>query len=792
MPSEALAAPPAGRAPQATPGIGGAGGGGYGGYGGYGFQIGGPPASPLGPDEAEDEIDIRALLVKLWQGKWIIIVSVLCAAILGALNTSQQPLLYRATAKVMFDVQRANVEAGEAVVVQDTVAGGRLQNQVEVLRSTALIQRVVDDLNLIKNPAFNPTLLPPPEPSWWDGLSLPPEIEDILIGIGLRVPPTPSDISADPDPDWINARINRQIVELLRGGIGLRPIEGSQVLEISYVAESPDQAARIVNSVAEQYIVDQLEVKLDTFRSATTWLTERVEELQIRVETAEEAVLDAEARLAEEVGASLEVVQQQLVTLRATQDANRTEITRLATQYGRLSGALESGTEIAQLAEFRDNPAIAPLLAREDELLARDDDFADTLLPSHPSRVRIAEDLEDLRTGIRNEAGQVLQALRLELDVARDLNTEITAEIEALVTQERTLSAGSVDIRILERAAQTSRILYESLLARLEETNAQEDLQTSDARILTAAEPPLAPLRTAQNRTMMIALIAGAVLGMGLVFLLDRLNNTFRSPPQLEDMLGVPVLATVPRAGASMKRSDVVNILREKPNSSLAESIRNLRTSILYSNVDAPPKVVMFSSSVPREGKSTTSMLMALTSSQMGKSAIIVDCDLRMPALGKVLQVKDEKPGLLSVINDTASVGNAIYVEPETGLHVLMTRASERTAKINAADVLASAKFRQLIESLKSRYDLVVLDTPPTLVVTDARIVSALADAVVFCVRWDNTPRPAVKEGLRELASVGASLSGVAMTLVNESRAARYSYDGYSYYKGRYRDYYEA
>ena len=389
------------------------------------------------------------------------------------------------------------------------------------------------------------------------------------------------------------------------------------------------------------------------------------------------------------------------------------------------------------------------------------------------------------------EAFRVLESVRLQLETARAREAQLAADVRALEQQLLGLSTQSVEISNLEREAQASRILYENLLARLQETNAQEDLQSADARILTRAEPG-GPLGTAKRRTLMTALIAGAALGIGIVFLLDKLNNTFRSPHELEQMLGQPVLSTIPKAGSRLKRSDVIGILREKPNSSLAESIRNLRTSILFSNVDRPPQVIMFSSSVPREGKSTTSMLMALTSRQMGKSAVIVDCDLRMPALSKVLNVEDDQPGLLAVINDEATVKEATYVDPETGLHVLMTRSSERMAKINAADVLASEKFRALIAQLQATYDLVVLDTPPTLVVTDARIVSALADAVVFAVRWDSTPRAAVQEGLRELLSVRAPLTGVVMTQVNEQRASKYSYDGYSYYRGRYRDYYEA
>jgi len=199
---------------------------------------------------------------------------------------------------------------------------------------------------------------------------------------------------------------------------------------------------------------------------------------------------------------------------------------------------------------------------------------------------------------------------------------------------------------------------------------------------------------------------------------------------------------------------------------------------------------VMFTSSVPREGKTTSAMLMAMTSRQMGKSAIIVDCDLRLPALSHMIKDTDDQPGLLSVIDGTTPISDAIYEEPTSGLHVLMTQSGERQSSINAADVLSSKRFEQLVNGLSEAYDLVILDTPPALVVTDARILSKLVDAVIYAVRWDKTPRGAVLEGLKELKSVDAPIAGLVMTLVNEARATKYSYDGYNYYKGKYRDYY--
>jgi capsular exopolysaccharide synthesis family protein len=198
----------------------------------------------------------------------------------------------------------------------------------------------------------------------------------------------------------------------------------------------------------------------------------------------------------------------------------------------------------------------------------------------------------------------------------------------------------------------------------------------------------------------------------------------------------------------------------------------------------------MFTSSVPREGKSTAAMLVAMTSGQMGKSTVIVDCDLRLPQLDNLVGAENHELGLMSVLEGRCEVDDAVYKDTATGVHVLTSAGKERSRHINAADVLSSRRFETLIETLSETYDFVVLDTPPTLVVADARIVARQADAVVYIVRWDDTPRGAVMEGLKVLRSIGAPISGVVMTQVKEGRVASYAYHGYNYYKGKYRAYY--
>ena len=754
-----------------------------------GYPAGLMQPNPNMGQDVGDVIDLRALFSLLWRGKYIILTSILIAGILGLLIISDLEPRYKASATVMFDIQKTNVINLSDVVVDQEFSKDTLQNQIQILRSKGLIERVIADQKLDRIAEFNPTLRVEKETivsRVKNTLAVPPELKTVLMNIGIISPPPP------PLSEEVRARRERlAIVENVREGLSLNPILGSRVIDVSFTSGNPDLSSRIVNAIAEQYIVDQLDAKLDATRAATSWLTDRVTELQTRVEQSEADVEAARSRLSLEAGQGLGITQQQLEALNGSLALTRSRVSEVEAQYNRLRDAMSRGMDIGAIPEFRDSSLIQRYRDQESDLQSQESVLITTVPEGHPSLTRLRTQLSDLRTNIEIEAQRIIAAIKIDLDSLMAQEADLIAEVRDLETKALDQSANEVELRQLEREAQANRVLYESFLGRQQETSAQEDLQGADARVLSSAEPPNGPESQRERRTLILSLILGAVAGTGIVFLLDRLNNTFRSPNQIVEMTGENVLATIPAGGNRMKRPEVVTLLREKPNGALAESVRNLRTSILFSNLDKPPKVVMFTSSVPREGKSTTSMMMAMTSRQMGKSAIIVDCDLRMPALAKLLQVNDDQPGLLSVMEGTAQVRDALYRDEETGLHVLMAKPNERPAQINAADILASKKFHDLVAALSQQYDLVILDTPPTLVVTDARIVSKVADAIVYAVRWDETPREAVVEGLNELKSIDAPITGIVLTMVNEVKASKYAYDGYSYHKGRYRDYYD-
>lgn len=744
----------------------------------------------FGSTPAEDDaaFDPREVIRVLWRGKWIIVICTLIAAFLGYLSSSQAPAVYRASAKVMFDVQQGSLANLPTVFVDEQFNTSKLEDQIEVLRSTVLVERVIKELNLDENPLFNP-FLGAPAPTRLQRIeafvALPPEVVDLAKNIGLLPPPPPP-----PDPVEAARRERLAVIQNVLSGLQLQPVGRSRVIEIAYFSGRPAIAAAVANSFAEQYIVDQLEAKLEATDAATAWLRTRVDELRVRMEEAEAAIAAASLTISDASGQSLEVTQQQLQVLNGSLAVQTAAATRLQSLFDLLSSAVEEGTDLGTISEFRASPLIQRFRSEETDLLSQKILQESRVSAGHPSLLRIEQQLGEVRRNIAEEAGRIVSATYLDLLAAKDQEASLLADIRQLEQRSFAQSGEQAQVRQLEREADVSRSLYENLLTRLQETTAQQDLQESDARVLSPAEQPLFPLQQAKRRTLLIATIIGAVVGIGIAFLLDRLNNTFRSPAQLEDLSGETLLGVLPAIGNRLKRADVVRHLREKPGSSLVEAVRNLRTSILFSNFDSPPKVVMFTSSVPREGKSTSSILVALTSRQMGKSAVIVDCDLRLPALSSLMNATKHQHGLISVLEGSSEIDEAMYKDPDTGLHVLTTVAQERNGNVNAADILSSRKFEELIGKLSETYDLVILDTPPTLVVADARIISRLVDAVVYVVRWDKTPRGAVLEGLKDLRTLKAPIAGVVMTLVNEGRASKYTYDGYNYYKGRYRDYY--
>lgn len=755
----------------------------------------------------DDTIDLRAIFYMLWRGRWLLAVCVAIAVAAALVVVSSWEPRYLATAKVLFNPNERRVVDVESVVQTDS-SSAYVANQIEILRSTALMERVVDELNL---PSVRPeptpagqeeaaagsdTASPAPTTASSDQsdfdrriaqvIPVPDFLEGPLTDLGV--------LPAPPQPLSAEERARRQRLARiagLRNNLLIDQVQGSRVIVLGYRSTNPRFAANVVNTVAEQYIVDQLEAKLEATRSATEWLSSRVDELRARVQTAEEEVEAARAELVESSGQGLEVLRSQLNARSQDLAQLRNAISEAEARQDRIEEALSEERDFGTVAEFRGSGVIQGYRSTETELLSRQATLEESVGPDHPARQRLRARLEEVRGNIRDEARRIAVSFQDELEALREREQAVLAEMRDLESRILEQSKAQLEVRQLEREAQASRSLYETFLSRLKETNAQQDLQTADARILSPAEVPTMPQSTSEKRTVVLAGMGGLMLGIGLLFLLEHLNNTFRGRDELEQKTGLRVLATLPLVGRRMRPSRVIAYWRNKPHSALGETVRNMRTSIMRTDLDSPPKVVMMTSSVPQEGKSTSTLLLALTSARLGKRVIIVDCDLRKPALARLLDADEEDlPGLEAVLESECSINDAIRVDDASGLHLLMTGSRRSEADLNAADLLSTDAFANLVHVLSENYDLVILDTPPALVVSDPRIIAGHADAVVYAVRWDSTARGAVMEGLKELQSVGAPIAGLVLTMIDETKAVRYGESGYSYYSRKYSRYY--
>lgn len=729
------------------------------------------------PDE--HGFPLRAVLAKAWRGRWLVLAATVVGLVLALVQVAQLRPSYTAAAKVMFDAYETNIVDLDAAQARPVAGGARLRNQIEILTSAGLIDKVVAELGLDRVREFNPSL-----GGRGDGGLLAAILArgrslawGVLADLGILAPPEAP--SGEASARRTQVMVRGAVLDAIR----LEPIPDSGVIRIAATTASAKLSAAIANEVARQYVTAQLDAKLEATRQATLWLSERVEELRERVETAEAAVEAYRAEMTARTGQSAEVIDRQLKQAAVELSAARSERSAAGIRYRRVLSEVRGAGNGGSAAELQRSPLIQRYRQQEAALLSKEAALAATVGDGHERLRELRGRIAHVRANIAAEAERIVESLKSEFDIARAREERLSADVRALEALSLEQNRAEVRLHQLEREAGASRIIFENFLGRLKQTSGQEELQRADAVVLSTAEPPVAPDGSARNRILASGGLLGFAAGLGLVFLLDKLRNTFRGADEVHRITGLPVLAAIPSAGRRRTPRDLLHHVRRRPTSALAEAVRNLRTSLLFGHLDHSPAVVMLTSTVAGEGKSTSSMLLALASAEMGRSAILVDCDLRISSLAALAGT--DRPGLLAMIEGSAPFEEAVHVDPDSGLHVLVARPHDAAPASNAADILASRRFRQLIAALRERYDLVLLDTPPVLSVADARIVAGLADAVLYAVRWDATPRGAVREGLRELAAVEAPLAGIVLTMVDERRASGAA-DGY--YRGTYAD----
>ena len=744
--------------------------------------------------ELLEERWLREFIERLWRHKWLLVTTVGLVTLAAAIYVAQATPRYAAKAKILIGVPRTNIADVENVLRGLQINRAQLESEMQVLTSRSLVTKVVDKLDLVNEPEFNPRLRPPSRSllrQWFPGIGLDPlgwipERWRMALsgGAGSAEPPPPT-------PEEVEQQVRRAAVARVRSSLSVR-IEGrSRVIEVTARSPDPKLAAGLANTLADLYLLEQLEAKFEATRRAAAWLNDRVQDLRRQVEASERAVEEYHREHGLIEGKDTTVTEQQVSEINTQLILARTKTAEAGARLRQIRSLLTSERGVESAAEVLASPLIQSLRERETDVTRRAAEMATEYGPRHPKMINVKAELDDIRERLEAEVEKIVHGLDNELEVARIREQTLDRNLENLKAAAAKLNTFQGRLRVLEREAAANRTLFDTFLSRWKETGGQEEIQHADARIISHAEVPARPVSPRKVRIVGVALGFSVFLGIFLVYLIEELDSGFRSSEQIESMTGYGVLSLVPLlTRLRLKRNQPVMYAMDKPTSSFAEALRTLYTGILLSNVDTTPKSLLITSSLPEEGKTVISAAMARLLARSGRKVLLIDADLRRGQIAKVLDLPNEY-GLVEILGRRQhSLDEVVQHDGVSGLHVLTTGG---TVVPNPPDLLDSDRMRALLSEAGEAYDLIVIDSPPVRLVSDTRILSHLVDKTVFVIRWAKTRREVATLGIKQIVEAGASVAGVVLSIVDVPKNARYGYADSGYYYGssrKYRKYY--
>jgi polysaccharide biosynthesis transport protein len=707
-----------------------------------------------------EDMDMRAIARLLDRRKTIILQTMLAVIVFALLLAFILPPQFKASAIVMLDIRRTQVTNMEQVISGLAPDAAVVRSEMDILRSRAMIGRVVDKLGLINNPDYN-TRLQTGLLSWLD--------------FGT--------VNLTQQQQAMRDRTG--VIDEVMENLEVYNDGRSYGMQITFVAGDPTEAAKVANAFADAYLVDQLEAKFEATERANGWLRERLDRLKKQVEIDERAVADFRKtnNLTEVSGTTITATQlgeinSQLIAARAERSQAEARLSG-ARQMVQASGRVDSAGAVLA------SELIMKLREQESEVQREMADLNQRYGQRHPRMISKGQELRDLRAKIGEEVQKVVQSLANEVQVARAKENSLQGEVDRLEGKTNADSQTEVTLRQLSREADASKGLYESFLNRFKQTSEQSDMQQADARIIARAEPPLQPHFPSPLIFLLVGIFGGLALGFLVAYLIEYFDRGFRGAIQVEQATGHPAIGLIPSLKGTTDKTPEDYVL-EKPLSSYSEALRSVRTAIHFSNVDQPPKLIMVTSALPNEGKTTICMSMCRSLALAGNKVLLIEADLRRPRLRKALGAPNTIGDIAQLVAGEKQLNQVIQVDKPSGMHYIVSHGGTPSPQ----DLLGSQQMEKLLKGFAATYDLVVVDTPPILAVSDAALVGRVTDTAIFVSRWAETPRDVAVHAIKQLEAFNVRIAGVVLSQVDLDSHAKYGYGDQGYYYGRYREYY--
>jgi polysaccharide biosynthesis transport protein len=742
-----------------------------------GLDLGRPGFRRLYPELPAQESAIGEYLRVLSKRKWVVISCLLTIFSVVAIASLRMTPVYEAAGTIAINKPDSTLNFKDSATFSlDYYDPTELETEVKILQSDLLALQVIKELNLDRRPEY-----------------------------GGSKPDLPSSLDLAPDPLQGDSARASSLLGGFKGSLKVTLSPNTRIVEIRYRSADKQMAANVVNTLMQTYVENNFKARFESTMQASDWLSKQLVDLQMKVETSQEKLvryqkeheilgmdekqniitnkldeLNKELTAAESERMDKEAVYQLIQS--GDPDAVASSTASLDSSGG--SGS-QSGSQLLE-----------SLRAKEADLRIQAADLNTQFGPSYPKLLQINNQLKEVDVQVEREMKKIVSKVRGLYMQSLQRENMLRDALEKQKQEANKLNESAIEYSLLKRDVETNRQLYEGLLEKLKEAGVSAGLKSNNFRIVDSARVPTGPIEPNVPRNLGFAFILGSMSGIGLAFLLEGLDNTVRTTEQAQMISGLASLGMIPlgsksnREGANPKRlvlassNEAVELVSQaRPQSQMAESYRALRTSLLLSNLGAPPKVIMVTSALPQEGKSTTSINTAVVLAQKGVQVLLIDADLRRPSIHKTLGM-GPRSGLSNVLTGSTTLTQAITVSPVLpNLHILPAG----TPPPNPAELLASTNMKEVLDELRGQYDHIVLDTPPTLSVTDAVVLSPRADAIVLVIRSGQTTKQSLRRARDILTQVNARVSGVLLNAVDLSSPDYYYY--YEY-KGKYSHYY--
>jgi polysaccharide biosynthesis transport protein len=716
------------------------------------------------------ELDFRQVLGVILHRWKLIIATPLAIMLLAFVAMMALTPRFTATAQILLEPRKQSVFGGDSILPELTLDAGNVDSQVSVVKSINLLRRVVEKHDLTSDPEFGRK----DTPGW---LAV---IKDMVFTTGEK--PSLRTGEANEIPLTTLETINR-----LQDALRVNRIALTYVISISVTSESPAKATRLANTIADAYVVDRLDARYDAAKRASIWLTERIETLRAQVRLSEGAVAKfrQEHNLTTSSDGKVAVTEQQLTELNAKLVAARSETAEKRAKFEQAQRIKDSSGNLQAISDVVRSTVISDLRKLEAEVARKMADLASRYSDAHPTVVNARAERRDIERSIAAEVSRIIGNVKNDYDVALAREASLQLSINALTGSDGGDGSIGVRLRELERVNVANKTLFENFLSRAKITHEQTAFEEREARIISPATRPQFASFPRKSLTLALAAVFGIALGIGSAVALHVLSSGFTSPKEAEAILGWPVLASISLLSNSARKVDgkvlnPPNYQLKKPLSRYSEQIRAVRVGLQMADGDNPAKVILVTSSTPKEGKSTLAIGLALLAARAGQRALLIDCDLRHASSSTYFNTQP-KLGLVDFLTGATTLEEALFAAGP--ITVLPAGSTSQ----NPADLLGSVRMKQMVVHLRETFDYVVIDSPPVAPVVDTKIIQHLADKIVYVVRWQTTPRELVSQCIDQLAP-DRRLAGIAFNLVNESKAPRFGphahysgscYDGY-------------